>query len=98
MVAFVGVGAYAQMGGPSSLSSLEPGASTMLQSFDATTRKQPPAWGELLDLAEAMRYLAERATTAEGLPALQDLVDLTVERVPSARWASLTVRRAKTFR
>jgi len=57
-----------------------------------------PPWGELLDLAEAMRDLAERATTVEGLPALVDLVHLAVERVPRARWASLTVLRGKKFR
>ena len=57
-----------------------------------------PAWGELLDLAEAMRDLADRATTAEGSPALDDLVNLAVERVHPARWASLTVLRGKSFR
>ena len=57
-----------------------------------------PAWGELLDLAEAMRDLADRATTAEGSPALADLVNLAVERVHPARWASLTVLRGKSFR
>ena len=45
-----------------------------------------------------MRDLADRATSAEGLPALNDLVNLAVERVPSAQWASLTVLRAKKFR
>lgn len=70
----------------------------MHQSSDATTRPGTPPWGELLDLAEAMRDLADRATTAEGLPALDDLANLAVERVPSARWASLTVLRAKKFR
>ena len=57
-----------------------------------------PPWGELLDLAEAMRDLADRATTAEGQPALDDLVGLAVERVPAARWASLTVLQGKRFR
>ncbi len=57
-----------------------------------------PPWGELLDLAEAMRDLADRATSAEGQPALDDLVNLTVERVPPARWASLTVLQGKRFR
>jgi len=57
-----------------------------------------PAWGELLDLAEAMRDLADRATTAEGSPALDDLVELAVERVRPARWASLTVLRGTSFR
>ncbi len=70
----------------------------MLHPSDATTNLEHPPWGELLDLAEAMRDLADRATTAEGLPALDDLVTLAVERVPSARWASLTVLRAKKFR
>ncbi len=70
----------------------------MLQSSDATTTAGHPPWGELLDLAEAMRDLADRATKAEGLPALDDLVNLAVERVPSARWASITVLRAKRFR
>ena len=69
----------------------------MLQSSDATTKTELPAWGELLDLAVAMRDLADRATDAEGLPALEDLVHLAVEWVPSARWASLTVLRAKRF-
>ena len=70
----------------------------MLHSSDATTTPVPPPWGELLDLAEAMRDLSDRATDAEGLPALDDLVTLAVQRVPSARWASLTVLRAKKFR
>ena len=67
-------------------------------SSDAPTTVEQPPWGELLDLAEAMADLAERATTAEGMPALEDLVNLAVERVPSAQWASLTVLRAKRFR
>ena len=69
----------------------------MVQSSDATKPGLPP-WGELLDLAEAMGDLADRATDAEGLPALDDLVALAAKRVPSARWASLTVLRAKKFR
>ena len=77
---------------------LEPRAAAMLLSSDAHHTVEQPPWGELLDLAEAMRDLADRATTAEGLPALDDLVNLAVERVPSARWASLTVLRAKKFR
>ena len=66
----------------------------MLQSSDTTITPAHPPWGELLDLAEAMRDLADRATTVEGPPALDDLVNLAVERVPAARWASLTVLRA----
>jgi hypothetical protein len=69
----------------------------MLLPSDATSRPERPPWGELLDLAEAMRDLSDRATDAEGLPALDDLVNLAAERVPSAGWASLTVMRAKTF-
>ena len=57
-----------------------------------------PPWGELLHLAEAMRDLADRATTVEGQPALDDLVHLAVERVPAARWASLTVLQGTRFR
>jgi len=69
----------------------------MLHPVNAMPEPVDPPWGELLDLAEAMRDLAERATTAEGLPALADLVHLAVERVPRARWASLTVLRGKRF-
>jgi hypothetical protein len=70
----------------------------MLVPLDTTTTKPgQPEWGELLDLAQAMGDLADRATDAEGQPALDDLVNLAVERVPSARWASLTVLRAKKF-
>jgi hypothetical protein len=70
----------------------------MLHPSDAMSTQAEPALGELLDLAEAMRDLAARATTAEGLPALWDLVHLTVERVLPARWASLTVLREGKFR
>ena len=70
----------------------------MLQPSDATSRPDQPPWGELLDLAEAMRDLSDRATDAEGQPALDDLVKLAAERVPSARWASLTVLRGGKFR
>ncbi len=69
----------------------------MLKPSDATTSMGQPPWGELLELAEAMRDLADRATTAEGRPALEDLVTLAVQRVPSAQWASLTVLRATSF-
>lgn len=64
---------------------------------DAIPTAARPPWGELLDLAEAMHDLAERATTAEGGPALDDLVRLTVERIPQARWASLTALRKHGF-
>src|SRR6478735_521941 len=78
---------------------LEPGTAVLLPlSSDGSTQQEPPGWGELLDLAVAMADLADRATTAEGMPALHDLANLAVERVPSACWASLTVLRGKKFR
>ncbi len=52
---------------------------------------------ELLDLADAMRSLADRATEADGRPALQELVRISIERVPGATWASLTVLRGTHF-
>ena len=70
----------------------------MLHPSESVSATGAPPWGELLDLAEAMRDLADRATTAEGQPALDDLVRLAVERVPAARWASLTVLQGKRFR
>jgi hypothetical protein len=69
----------------------------MWQSLDTTHGPAQPAWGELLDLARAMDDLAERATTAEGLPALDDLVTLAVDVVHPARWASITVLRGRAF-
>ena len=70
----------------------------MVQSSGATTPSGQPPWGQLLDLAEAMRDLADRATTAEGQSAWDDLVHLAAQWVPSARWASLTVLRGDKFR
>jgi hypothetical protein len=70
----------------------------MLHPSESVPATVAPPWGELLDLAEAMRDLADRATSAEGQPALDDLVHLAVERVPPARWASLTVLQGKRFR
>ncbi len=70
----------------------------MQQSSQEASPPTQLGWGELLDLAEAMRDLADRATTDVGLPALKDLVDLAVERVQSARWASLTMLRGRQFR
>jgi hypothetical protein len=52
---------------------------------------------DLLDLADAMRSLADRATEADGRPALQELVRISIERVPRARWASLTILRGGHF-
>ena len=50
----------------------------------------PSEQHELLELAEAMRELAERATHTDGPEALQELVSITIERIPEASWASLT--------
>ena len=69
----------------------------MLNHSNALPPPPAPPWGELLDLAEAMRDLADRATTVEGLPARADLVQQAVQRVPHARWASLTVLRGRNF-
>jgi len=63
---------------------------------DVTTSKRLDSV-DLLDLAQAMRSLADRATEADGRPALQELVRICIERVPGARWASLTVRRSAHF-
>ena len=63
---------------------------------DATTRDHEDS-ASLLDLAEAMRSLAGRATEADGRPALEELCRTTVERVPGASWASLTVLRGSKF-
>ena len=70
----------------------------MLQPSDAVPTSTDPPWGELLDLAEAMRDLADRAISDVGMPALDDLVRLAVLLVPQAQWASLTVLHAKRFR
>jgi hypothetical protein len=69
----------------------------MWHSMDTTQGAAEPAWGQLLDLAQAMDDLAERATTAEGRPALDDLVTLAVDVVRPARWASITVLRGRAF-
>lgn len=52
----------------------------------------------LVELAEAMRALSDRAGAADGPSALDELVLMTVERLPAARWASLTVLRGGRFR
>lgn len=52
---------------------------------------------ELLELAEAMRDLAERATHADGPLALEELVKIAIERIPEARWASMTFLRKGKF-
>lgn len=52
---------------------------------------------DLVGLAEAMQSLAARTTTTDGPPALDELVRLAIERVPAARWASLTILRGDRF-
>ena len=64
---------------------------------EVTTEERGDPVG-LLDLAEAMRALDERATHEDGPQALQELVRLCIERLPGARWASLTVWRGGHFR
>ena len=63
---------------------------------DVRTRERVGS-AELLDLADAMRSLADRATEADGRPALQELVRISIERVPGATWSSLTVLRGNHF-
>lgn len=52
---------------------------------------------DLVRLAEAMRSLAERADVDHGRGALEDLVQITTERVPQASWASITILRGGRF-
>lgn len=52
---------------------------------------------DLVDLAEAMRSLTARAEAADGRPAVDELVQVAIERVPAARWASLTLLRGGRF-
>jgi hypothetical protein len=56
-----------------------------------------PSAVSLLELAEALRPLAARATEDEGRQALEELVRIAVARVPGARCASLTVRQGSRF-
>ena len=65
---------------------------------DGLTTEHHGGSPELVELADAMRVLAERAGAQEGGPALQELVRITVERVPGAQWASLTLLRDSRFR
>lgn len=53
--------------------------------------------GDLLDLADALRALADRVRDDDGRPAMQELVRIAVDRVPGARWASLTLQRGHHF-
>ena len=53
---------------------------------------------DLVEVAAAMRSLAERvADHSTGGSALQTLVEIAVERVPGARWASVSMLRAGRF-
>lgn len=57
---------------------------------DTVPNGTPSEQHELLELAEAMRDLAERATHTDGPLALEELVKVAIERIPEASWASLT--------
>lgn len=46
---------------------------------------------QLLHLAQAMHDLTERATRADRPQALEQLVDITIERILEASWASVTL-------
>jgi hypothetical protein len=51
---------------------------------------------DLLEVAEGMRCLSERVAEGSGQP-LDQLVEVSVERVPGARWASVSVLRGDHF-
>lgn len=53
---------------------------------------------DLLELAEAMRSLAERSNVDDGRPALDHLVHTALERIPRATWVSMTILRGGSFR
>ena len=53
---------------------------------------------QLVELAEAMSAVADRATDDGGRPPLEELVHAAVEQVHGARWASVTVLRDGRFR
>ena len=59
--------------------------------------RAPESPPDLVQLAEAMRSLAERANVDHGRRALEDLVQITIERVPRATWASMTILRGGKF-
>jgi hypothetical protein len=50
-----------------------------------------------MELADALRPLADRVGEDDGRPALEELVRIAVARVPRAACASLTVRRSTRF-
>jgi len=52
---------------------------------------------DLLELADALRPLAEQVRDDDGRPALEQLVRIAVGRVPGATSASLVVRRGPRF-
>jgi ANTAR domain/GAF domain len=52
---------------------------------------------DLQEVAEAMRALSVRASLDDGRSPLQRLVQISVEQVPGARWASVTMLRNGAF-
>lgn len=62
-----------------------------------TSPAPEPAPTDLRGLAEAMRSLAGRSTVDSGRESLDELVQLAVERVSGARWASVTVLSSGRF-
>ena len=63
-----------------------------------TARPSEQVPPHLVELAEAMSAVADRATDDGGRPPLEELVQAAVEQVPGARWASVTVLRDGRFR
>ena len=60
------------------------------------TATSAPEQYDLLEVADAMRCLSERVAGDPGRP-LDQLVTIAVERVPGARWASVSTLRGEHF-
>lgn len=52
---------------------------------------------DLVEVAEAMQALSERAEVEDGRSPLDRLVDISVQQVPGARWVSVTMLRGGCF-
>jgi hypothetical protein len=67
------------------------------QDIPATASATPTSSDDLLRLAEAMTVVANRVTLEGGAP-LQALVEATIDHIPRAASASITVLRSGRFR
>ena len=95
-----GGGAYFEAVDRVLCSMTEPGAGeTMTQRDHSGARgvaTSPFVQYDLLELADAMRSLSDRVAGDPGQP-LDQLVAVAVERVPGARWASVSMLRGDQF-